>query len=51
MQYLSIYYKGLWQYQNYWAIALFVPFMGHIAGALLYDILVAKDYEDEDEKK
>ncbi|PRP82311.1 hypothetical protein PROFUN_10383 [Planoprotostelium fungivorum] len=48
--YLSIYYKGLWQYHNYWAIALFVPFMGHIAGALLYDILVAKDYDDDEKK-
>jgi len=43
--YLSAYYSGLWGMHGYWAIALFVPILGDIVGMLLYDVLVAKDYE------
>ncbi|PRP85333.1 hypothetical protein PROFUN_06935 [Planoprotostelium fungivorum] len=46
--YLTAYYKGLWS-NPYWAIALFVPILGHMTGMFLYDVMVSKDYEDDEE--
>ncbi|PRP77069.1 MIP family channel protein [Planoprotostelium fungivorum] len=45
---LTAYYKGLWS-NPYWAIALFVPISGHMTGMFLYDVMVSKDYEDDEE--
>jgi len=45
--YLNAYYPNTFKKDNYWAIALFVPFIGNFFGVLLYDLLLAKNYTDK----
>jgi len=43
--YLSAYYDGIFTYHDHYSmIALFIPFVGHIMGAILYDFMVNSRY-------
>jgi len=46
--YLSHYYDGLFEYHSFYSmIALFIPFIGHFIGAIIYDIMVSARYKPE----